>query len=415
MKLGRLVYDKKSEGMSKRVFCNYGDNIQTIALDHILYELYPEEQIVNVNIYDLPLYSGEYILLPLNCNFWTCDENYFIPASNKIIPVFIAVSFQIPPTSQKAIEYLKKFEPIGCRDNETFRMMQELGIKSYINGCVSLTLEKRERIPQNGKVFLVDVPEKVYKELPPRIADRAEVITQIEYFDNDEDGECEKTDKNTLNLYRRYKEEAALVITSKLHCASPCIAMGIPVIVVRESRSCRFEWLNKFIKVYTTEEIDCIDWNPPVCELEEIKGKIRKLICSRVQEEFSKYKNMLEVSDFFEDSEKDALSVSEQIVLAMKNSGKKNYVIWGVGGYLGNAICEIIEKSFCGVRLVAAIDEFQECMFRGIHTQKKDALREIDNAYIFVATATGTPDAEAYMNSIGKQKGKDYFTFSMIN
>ncbi len=415
MKIGRLVYDKKAKDMSQRVFCNYGDNIQTIALDYILYDIYPKEQIVNVNIYDLSTYSGEYILLPLNCNFWTCDENYFIPASNKIIPIFLAVSFQIPPTSRKAIEYLKKYEPIGCRDNETFRMMQELGIDAYVNGCVTLTLPKRKYEPKEKKCFLVDIPEILYDKIPEEIIENAEIVKQVVYYDNDVEGGIRETDRKTLELYRRYKEEATLVITSKLHCASPCIAMGIPVIVVRENKSCRFEWINKFTKVYTKEEIDVINWAPAIVDVEEIKQKIRLVISSRIQQSYNKYKRMLEVSEFFEDSEKEALSVKEQIISAMKNSNKTNYIIWGVGGYLGNAIYQIINKECPDIKLVAAIDEYKECVFHGIHTQKKSILQEIDNAFVFVATATGTPMAESYMDSIGKVKREDYFTFSMIN
>ena len=40
--------------------------------------------------------------------------------------------------------------------------------------------------------------------------------------------------RETEKLFQRYKKEAALVVTSRLHCASPCRALGIPTILEME-------------------------------------------------------------------------------------------------------------------------------------------------------------------------------------
>ena len=362
MKIGRLVYDKKQKGMNEKVFCNYGDNIQTIALDGIVEELFPKEQIVDINIYDMPNYDGEYVLLPLNCNLWTCDENYFLPASDKIIPVFIAVSFQIPPTSTKAIDYLKKWEPIGCRDFETLDMMRKLEIRAYLNGCTTLTLPKRISEPEKKKVFLVGVSESLRGQILHKIGDdNVEIVNQLEIYENDTLGSSSVTDQKTRQIYQRYRDEATLIVTSKLHCASPCIAMGIPVIVIREKKSCRFEWINKLIPIYSHEDIDIINWQPDVIEAEPLKKKMRALISKRIQESYYEHADWAEISEFFEGCEhEDAFSVSEQIISAVKNSGKAKYIIWGVGGYLGNAIYNILSESCPDINMVAAIDEYKE-------------------------------------------------------
>ena len=412
-----MVYDKKQKGMSEKIFCNYGDNIQTIALDYIIKQLFPEKEIVDINIYDLPYYDGEYVLLPLNCNFWTCDENYFLPASYKIIPVFIAVSFQIPPTSKRAIDYLKKWEPIGCRDFETLDMMRRLGIQAYLNGCTTLTLPKRNKSPIKKKVFLVGLSESSREQVLQKIGnDNVEVVNQIEIYCNDVEGSSFITDYKTKEIYQRYRDEATLIITSKLHCASPCIAMGIPVIIIREKKSCRFEWINKLIHIYTLEEIESINWKPDIIEIESLKNKMKKLISERIMESYLKYKDRAEVSDYFEECEhEEALSVSEQIISAVKSSRKTKYIIWGVGGYLGNAIYHILLEACPDVILIAAVDQYKSCEFHGIQTVKANAIKHFPDAFVIVTTATGESEAIQYMNNLGRKSGEDYFTFSMIS
>jgi exopolysaccharide biosynthesis predicted pyruvyltransferase EpsI len=48
----------------------------------------------------------------------------------------------------------------------------------------------------------------------------------------------------------RYRKEAKLVITSRLHCALPCIAMGIPVIVMGDHRDKRLQLVEEFTKIH---------------------------------------------------------------------------------------------------------------------------------------------------------------------
>ncbi|MGV0033849.1 MAG: polysaccharide pyruvyl transferase family protein [Candidatus Azotimanducaceae bacterium WSBS_2022_MAG_OTU7] len=50
-------------------------------------------------------------------------------------------------------------------------------------------------------------------------------------------------------LLERYRTQAKLVITSKLHCALPCIAMGIPVIFFADKRDERLHLVREFIPI----------------------------------------------------------------------------------------------------------------------------------------------------------------------
>ena len=62
-------------------------------------------------------------------------------------------------------------------------------------------------------------------------------------------------------LLEEYKERGRLIITSRLHALSPCMAMGLPVIGLFTNISPRMAWIDKFIKLHTIEDINDIDWN----------------------------------------------------------------------------------------------------------------------------------------------------------
>jgi len=417
MKFGRMIYDQKVGFDNKSVFCNYGDIIQIEALDYLYrYMKIPEEKIVDINIYEMPNYDGEYLILPINCCLWTCDEEYFMPASRKIIPVFLGVHFRIPPTSKKSIEYLRKYAPIGCRDYSTYNMMESLGIPSYLNGCMTATLPKRMIQPSSGKVFMVDIPEKLEDYIPVDVRNKIEYISQIEYFSDDEKTKYKKTRIKTLDLYEKYQKEASLVVTSRLHCASPCMAMGIPVIITRNEMSCRFEWINKYLNVYCPSDFDKIEWNPEPIEYEDMKIKILSYNADKIRRTYEYYENMLGISEFYEGCDSlSALTIPEQFTDIIRKSGKKSFIIWGVGGYLGNAIYRIIERDCPEIEFAVAVDEYKDCVFHGKRTIRSNDLEMYPDSFVFVATASGLPMAERKLAELGYKKGQDYIDFGYLN
>ncbi len=67
-------------------------------------------------------------------------------------------------------EYLKKYEPIGCRDYYTQERLEERGIANYYSGCVTLTLPKREiKKPEKEYVVLVGVAKRVEKAVKKQL------------------------------------------------------------------------------------------------------------------------------------------------------------------------------------------------------------------------------------------------------
>ncbi|MHB9292886.1 hypothetical protein Holit_01999 [Hollandina sp. SP2] len=48
--------------------------------------------------------------------------------------------------SPAGIKYLKKHEPIGCRDYGTVKLLGKYGINAYFSGCLTLTLGRKNLI-----------------------------------------------------------------------------------------------------------------------------------------------------------------------------------------------------------------------------------------------------------------------------
>ncbi len=114
---------------------------------------------------------------------------------------------------------------------------------------------------------MVDVPKGIEEYMPEDYKER------LEYVTHETDSNVNLEEK-TREMLQMYKEQAQLVVTSRLHCASPCMAMGIPVILVREYYDSRYKWIDKYLPLYTSDKFSTIDWNPKSVDLEDMKDKL---------------------------------------------------------------------------------------------------------------------------------------------
>lgn len=296
MRYGLLTYDE-----NKRFF-NVGDNIQSLAAKQYL----PQVDAF-LNREKLGDYKGDPIKLIMN-GWFTHNIHNWVPSEN-IDPVF--VSFHMNNTaapamlSDKGIAYLKKHEPIGCRDQFTADTLQAKGIDAYFTGCLTLTLDsyKVEDSARGEDVYIVDPlysyprPEKIFyntkatirnvingtafqlgkkqKHLKNFISEdllnSAEFINQEPPSNTYSDEEKFEMAETLLHKYAKAK----LVITSRIHCALPCLAMGTPVIFVNGFDSfvdsCRFEGiLELFNRIDINSETGTYTANFP------LEGKISK-------------------------------------------------------------------------------------------------------------------------------------------
>lgn len=99
---------------------------------------------------------------------WNPDK---FPCSERIIP--LPISMHISPlcaerllSLPKVVKWFKNNEPIGCRDLDTAQLLQSKGIDAYFSGCLTLTLGKcYKNTEKHGLVFVDPYVAKVKHEI----------------------------------------------------------------------------------------------------------------------------------------------------------------------------------------------------------------------------------------------------------
>lgn len=151
--------------------------------------------------------------------------------------------------NEEIISSFKRFEPIWCRDEHTKDLLISEWFDAINNECITLLMDKRtpEQEKNAKKLILVDVDEFI--PMPKWFKKE-----DIEYKTQVSDEWIDLSNDEKINLSKEileyYKNNWKLIITSRFHCAMPCIAMWIPVVFLWDKNSKRCEWLWKYIKVY---------------------------------------------------------------------------------------------------------------------------------------------------------------------
>ena len=181
------------------------------------------------------------------------------------------------------VDYLRKYEPIGCRDFHTLDMLTKRGIKAFFSGCITLTLKKRFGPERSGEILVIDAhinASKLFNSIIPRsIRKRAVFLSQAIMEKKSHNEKVILADE----LQERI-EKASLVITSRIHTAFPCLSeYNTPVIFLTEDpKDVRFAGMMKFLKVYTTGDKLDVDLetykNPYNSELENIKETLNNSV-----------------------------------------------------------------------------------------------------------------------------------------
>ncbi|MBR1792783.1 MAG: polysaccharide pyruvyl transferase family protein [Bacteroidales bacterium] len=273
---------------------NIGDYIQSLAQEQYYDKIdcYVQRESLNTFQSDEPV--------KVIMNSWFMHEPTHWPPSDNLVPLF--VSFHINPgaadtmLSPEGIEYLRKHEPIGTRDESTREILEKHGIKAYFTGCLTLTLGRKYRSAEHGdKVYFVDpyferfrgkskiaklwnllidccaMPKyrkPIAKLLPKfencicpsrieRVSKRFahkldtyvfyrtystlfsdETLFNAEYVTHMIDKEVYDTEEKRMDLARELVKayaQARLVVTSRIHCGLPCLGLETPVIFVNSN------------------------------------------------------------------------------------------------------------------------------------------------------------------------------------
>lgn len=276
---------------------NLGDNAQSIAIRQAYRRMgIAEDLIIDMNRDALPSYRGDPVILVMNGVFY---ENLF-PLPEQIRPIFIGFNAE-EHTIRRHAAIFRRYQPIGCRDEVTTRLMRDVGVEAYTSGCLTLTLDPRQMLPATPKMFIVHgnmagkLPPGLLRHIPDYWLSNAELIynrlpTTRFPFSLEQRIEAERYSRSLIN---RYSKEATIVVTPLHHVATPCMAMGIPVILCREHRDDRFSLLEKLTPIYLPGQFETINWNPAPVDISQIRTGLLNDLTARV---VSTLRNFIETS-----------------------------------------------------------------------------------------------------------------------
>lgn len=249
---------------------NIGDDIQAIAAKRFL----PEKSIPIDREFISQFQHNSKVYTLLNGWYMNNKKKYrniqnlkppkkIWPPSSEIDPLLISMHFTkdfIPDVlSQKSKEYLIKHGPVGARDYFTLQLLQNNNIPSYFSGCITLTLEnsceKRSDI-----IYAVDIDSDCIDFIKSKTKCNIEFIT---HKFNKKFCTNEERLADAEELLEKYRS-AKCVITSRLHCAMPCLAFETPVLLINTQKDqYRFDGLKELVRNCSKKEFlnDLVDFN----------------------------------------------------------------------------------------------------------------------------------------------------------
>lgn len=417
MKYGYMFYQKPLKPHMKTRPVNLGDPIQSYAVKNLYREMgIREEDIVPVPRYDMADYDGEECVCVVNSasNYEELAyDSRFMPPSAKVhaIPMSLHIHRELPADE---LAYYKTCGGVGCRDLYTVDYLKSLGVDAYLTGCLTLTLPRRseETAKKADKVYFLDVPKDVMELMPQDLRDEGIVLSNILRFNN-------PGNSNRISVEDAYEEHrkgeeriallrdtARLVVTSKLHVASPCLAMGIPVILAKKHFGDRFGFIDRLIPTYTQEHYADIDWNPSPVEFEEEKAKIKQVFFDRVRAAASR----VELEKMWNDK-KPIYEIDYDT--ATSHAVKKipfpavpfKYAVWGIVLSAAFYLDEAMKKQVPRAELIAGIDIAAEGEYCGVNIMKPEDIEKLPQDTIIMVAA---PSAQEQAKTLLSERNRPF-------
>lgn len=274
---------------------NIGDYVQSMAPAQFFNDY------IFIERENLDTYDGDNVKMIMNGWYMHNPTNW--PPSDKITPLFVSFHINILAKehllSDISVSYLKKHEPIGCRDYFTSQLLNERGVNAYFSGCMTLTLGQNYKDQKKEeKCYFVDayydkkinltnaiislsnlfgsyktikkICKKkynstnlkkllktakfysVYRKLfSDEVLTEAIFITQQSTIYNGfENQELIAQAEGLIKMYAK----ASFVVTSRIHCGLPCLAVETPVYYIENKKqsnasSCRLNGLKQLFNV----------------------------------------------------------------------------------------------------------------------------------------------------------------------
>ncbi len=232
MKYG-LLYYKDTD--------NIGDDIQTYAQERFLPKV--DYLIDRENLELFVPDKKEKVKLIMNA--WYIHDIFNFDISPYIEPLYISMFLKKVPyeggitigtdyLNPNVLESFKKYGPVGTRDMHTKKILDQLEVPNYFSGCMTLTLNKFEGVKKEDYIVVVGLNDKEINYIKKKT--KRKVIKFVQdvkkgSFSNESWDERKKRVEDTLKLY----QGAHMVITTKLHCSLPCLALGTPILLLYDT------------------------------------------------------------------------------------------------------------------------------------------------------------------------------------
>lgn len=261
---------------AKRQTANVGDSIQSIAVRRLLRRLAVDDaNIVGIDRDSLKQYAGPPVKLIMN----GCFNERCFPLPPQITPVFFGFNAESESVITKNKPLFKQHQPIGCRDNATKSLFDKHGIAAFVTGCATLTFDKRDQTAATASPVIAFgagsgvLQQKLLENVPKPLLENARLVYQREPvgeipLSDDSVAKMDALAQSYLDVYTK----ASVVVTPLLHVASPCVAMGIPVVLARRDWDDRFTAIDRLLPLYTPTAFSSIDWQVRPLDIEPLKS-----------------------------------------------------------------------------------------------------------------------------------------------
>lgn len=223
---------------------NIGDDIQALATSYFLPQI--DYFIDREHMESFCSRSRKPVAVIMNA--WYMWNKWNWPPSKYIYPLFVGFHYadhqlgyqpgsviKYQMLTGEGGEYLRANGPIGCRDEFTRDNLDRLGIESYFSGCITLTLPKRQVRDMGRYICLVDAGDEITRKIKEDLKDSDIEIKEFTHNrPRDKERPWEERKRfveERLDIY----QNAICVVTKRLHCALPCLAMEVPVLLSRIS------------------------------------------------------------------------------------------------------------------------------------------------------------------------------------
>lgn len=286
MKYYALSYNYDFSQISSKA-CNIGDNFQSFAVCNVLKKNgIKSNQIGFLNRDTLGLEvtpPNEGILIAQGWFISGTKEHPMLPIHSSKAQQILFFGFHLNKSAWGPLKkcphfklFMKKHEPIGCRDIPTRNFLRTLKIKAYFSRCLTLTFDKHKDI-KGENIYFIDHNHQVLNHLPASLAEGKKFLSQEVTPENIpmNEKDVDKINDIARERFNELTKNAKMIVTKRIHVAMPFSAIGIPVILTADRPgSARISVAKEILPIYSDTKLKQINWDISAPDIERLKSEI---------------------------------------------------------------------------------------------------------------------------------------------